>query len=89
MNGEIQDLPSTLEVAFVPAGETWTSAKVEGRSFTADAEAYPYGAFVYCNNGTKTQRPFDLYLTVSVTYKWGVLTTPADKPITVHVKVAE
>lgn len=89
LNGEIQDLPSTLEVAFVRAGETWTSAKDPNRTFTANPSECPYGAFVYCNNGTKTQRPFDVYLTVSVTYKWGVLTTPADKPITVHVKVAE
>ena len=86
LNGTVQELPYTLEVAFVSAGETWTSTKDATRTFKADKKDFPYGAFVYCNNGTKIQNDFDLYLTVSVTYKWGVITTSADKPITVHVK---
>ena len=86
LNGKVQELPSTLEVAFVAAGETWTSTKDATRKFIATKKDFPYGAFVYCNNGTKTQDDFDLYLTVSVTYKWGVITTSADQPITVHVK---
>jgi len=79
-NGTEEPIPSTVEVKWHSQSEVQTidANNPSNAKLITSATPYTFGGVSYNNNGTVT-KDFNLYIPITVTYKWGVIVSEVVK----------